>query len=403
MSRRVVIIGGGIVGLAVAREWLARTTDWNVTVLEKEAHVGRHQSTHNSGVLHAGLYYAPGSLKARLAVSGIRLMTAFCREHNVPHEICGKVVVATDASEQPALDGLWARGQANGLRGLRRLGPEELREIEPNVSGVAAIHVPEEGIVDYGAVCTALQRGIEGAGGHVRTLNPVRLIQETASGWRVETSAGAYEYDYLINCAGLFSDRIAELAGVRREVRIVPFRGEYFLLAPKAQTLVRHLVYPVPDARFPFLGVHFTRMIHGGVEAGPNAVLALSREGYRWRDVSIRDLLDAAGFPGLWRFMARYPSLCTEEVLRSLSKRRACQALQKLVPAITPADLLPGGAGVRAQAMDRTGALIQDFNVVSRPRALHVLNAPSPAATASLAIAREIVDRVPELHGSKPV
>lgn len=397
MSRRVVIIGGGIVGLAVAREWLARAPDWKVTVLEKEAGVGRHQSTHNSGVLHAGLYYAPGSLKARLAVSGIRLMTAFCRENNVPHEICGKVVVATDASEQPALEALWARGQANGLRGLRRLGPEELREIEPNVSGVAAIHVPEEGIVDYGAVCMALQRGIEGVGGQVRTLNPVRLIQETASGWRVETSAGAYECDYLINCAGLFSDRIAKLAGVRREVRIVPFRGEYFLLAPRAQTLVRHLVYPVPDARFPFLGVHFTRMIHGGVEAGPNAVLALSREGYRWRDVSIRDLVDAAGFPGLWRFMARYPSLCTEEVLRSLSKRRACQALQKLVPAITPADLLPGGAGVRAQAMDRTGALIQDFNVVSRPRALHVLNAPSPAATASLAIAREIVDRVPDL------
>jgi L-2-hydroxyglutarate oxidase len=395
MKRRAVIVGGGIVGLAVARELLLRAPDWGVTVLEKEAHVGRHQSTHNSGVLHAGLYYQPGSLKARLAVTGIRMMTAFCREHGVAHEICGKVVVATDARELPALETLWSRGTANGLHGLRRLGPDELREIEPNVAGVAAIHVPEEGIVDYGAVCAALRHTIELGGGNVRTSNRVRAIRETTSGWRVETGVGVYECDYLINCAGLFSDRVAELAGVPRAVRIVPFRGEYFLLRPSAQALVRHLVYPVPDARFPFLGVHFTRMIHGGVEAGPNAVLALAREGYSWGDFSPRDLADALGFPGLWRFMRKYPSLCTEEVLRSVSKGRACRALQKLVPAITPADLQPGGAGVRAQAMAADGTLLQDFCVVERPRALHVLNAPSPAATASLAIAREIVGRVP--------
>lgn len=392
---KVVVIGGGIVGLAVARELLARVPGAAVTLLEKEAGVGRHQSSHNSGVLHAGLYYQPGSLKARLAVEGIRLMTAFCREHGVAHEICGKVVVATVELELPALETLWDRGRRNGLRDLRRLTPAQLREIEPNVAGLAAIHVPEEGIVDYLAVCAALRRTIETAGGAVSTSSRVTRIDETATGWVVATKAGEHECDYLINCAGLFSDRVAELAGITRTVRIVPFRGEYFLLRPAAQSLVRHLVYPVPDARFPFLGVHFTRLIHGGVEAGPNAVLALAREGYSWRDFSARDVADAVGFPGLWRFLWKYPSLCSREIIRSLSKSLACRSLQKLVPALTPADLQPGGAGVRAQAMHVDGTLIQDFWLEQRPRALHVLNAPSPAATASLAIARELVDRLP--------
>ncbi len=392
---KVVVIGGGIVGLAVARELLMRVPRAAVTLLEKEAEVGRHQSSHNSGVLHAGLYYQPGSLKARLAVEGIRLMTAFCREHGVAHEICGKVVVATEERELSALDTLWDRGQQNGLRDLRRLTPDQLREIEPNVAGLAAIHVPEEGIVDYLAVCAALRRTSEAAGGVVRTSSRVTRIDETATGWVVVTGTGDYECDYLVNCAGLFSDRVAELAGISRHVRIVPFRGEYFLLRPAAQSLVRHLVYPVPDARFPFLGMHFTRMIHGGVEAGPNAVLALAREGYSWRDFSARDVADAVGFPGLWRFMAKYPSLCSAEIIRSLSKTLACRSLQKLVPAITAGDLQPGGAGVRAQAMHVDGTLIQDFWLEQRPRALHVLNAPSPAATASLAIARELVGRLP--------
>jgi L-2-hydroxyglutarate oxidase len=392
---RVVVIGGGIVGLAVAREILARLPSAAVTLIEKEAGVGSHQSSHNSGVLHAGLYYQPGSLKARLAVEGIRLMTAFCHEHGVAHEICGKVVVATEARELPALDVLWERGLRNGLRDLRRLTPAELGEIEPNVVGLAAIRVPEEGIVDYLAVCAAMHRTIEVAGGTVRTSSRVTRIAETPAGWVVETTTGDYACDYLINCAGLFSDRVAELAGIRRQVRIVPFRGEYYLLRPEAQSLVRHLVYPVPDARFPFLGVHFTRMIHGGVEAGPNAVLALAREGYSWRDFSARDVADAVGFPGLLRFMAKYPSLCSAEIIRSLSKTLACRSLQKLVPALTVDDLQPGGAGVRAQAMHVNGTLIQDFWLEQRPRALHVLNAPSPAATASLAIARELVDRLP--------
>ncbi|SDS49470.1 L-2-hydroxyglutarate oxidase [Opitutus sp. GAS368] len=392
---RIVVIGGGIVGLAVTRELLQSVPGAAVTLLEKEAEVGRHQSSHNSGVLHAGLYYQPGSLKARLAVEGIRLMTAFCREHGVAHEICGKVVVATEARELPALDTLWERGRRNGLRGLRRLTPGELREVEPNVAGVAAIHVPEEGIVDYQAVCAALRLVIESAGGTVGTGSRVNRIGETTTGWVVGTGTGIHECDYLINCAGLFSDRVAELAGIRRTVRIVPFRGEYFLLRPAAQSLVRHLVYPVPDSRFPFLGVHFTRMIHGGVEAGPNAVLALAREGYSWRDFSARDVADAVSFPGLWRFLKKYPALCGEEMVRSLSRRLACRSLQRLVPALTPDDLRPGGAGVRAQAMHGDGTLIQDFWLEQRPRALHVLNAPSPAATASLAIARELVSRLP--------
>ncbi len=400
MRRRVVIVGGGIVGLAVARELQRRAPSAAVTLLEKEGDVGRHQSTHNSGVLHAGLYYAPGSLKARLAVQGIRLMTAFCQEHGVAHEICGKVVVATEERELPALDRLWERGQRNGLRDLRRLGPAELREIEPHAAGLAAIRVPEEGIVDYAGVCAALRRGIEQAGAVVRTAAPVAAIRAHGGGWVVAHGAGEDEADFLINCAGLFSDRVAELAGVRRDVRIVPFRGEYYTLRPAAQGLVRHLIYPVPDARFPFLGVHFTRLVHGGVEAGPNAVLALAREGYRWTDFSARDVADALGFPGLWRFLRRYPGLCTHEVVQSFSRALACRALQKLVPDLRPGDLQPGGSGVRAQAMQRDGTLLQDFWLEQRANALHVLNAPSPAATASLAIAAELVGRLPFVAGA---
>jgi L-2-hydroxyglutarate oxidase len=397
MSGRTLIIGGGIVGLAVARELSRRDPGRSIVLLEKEEEVGRHQSTHNSGVLHAGLYYQPGSLKARLAVSGVRMMTEFCRHHGVAHEICGKVVVATSADELPSLERLWDRGQRNGLRGLRRLNSDELREIEPHAAGVAAVQVPEEGIVDYSGVCAALRRELEAAGVDVRTGAKVISIRATADGWAVGTEAGEWEADFLINCAGLFSDRVAELAGIARTVRIVPFRGEYFLLRPEAQRLVRHLIYPVPDARFPFLGVHFTRMIGGGVEAGPNAVLALAREGYSWSDVSPRDLADALTFPGLWRFMVRYPALCSHEIVRSLSRALAVKSLQRLVPEVTAADLTPGGAGVRAQAMHVDGTLIQDFWLEQRPRALHVLNAPSPAATASLAIARELVDRLPDV------
>ena len=390
-SRKVVIVGGGIVGLAAGFKLLERFPGARLTVLEKEAGVGRHQTGHNSGVLHCGLYYKPGSAKARLAVEGIREMVAFCGENAIPHEICGKLVVAADEKEVPRLRDLQQRGAANGLEGLRWLSREEMLEIEPHVGGVAALRVPQEGIVDYAAVCAALVGKIEALGGRVATGAKVERIEPRAPGWVAETAAGAFEAGFLINCAGLYSDRVAELAGERREVRILPFRGEYYQIRPDRQQLVRHLIYPTPDPRFPFLGVHFTRLIHGGVEAGPNAVLALAREGYGKTDFNARDLFDALSYGGLWRFLRKYPSMCWYELRRSFSRRLFCLSLQRLVPEIRPADLAPGPSGVRAQAIAPEGDLVQDFRLIARPNALHVLNAPSPAATASLAIGREIV------------
>ena len=390
-SRRVVVVGGGIIGLASAYKMLRARPGLSVTVLEKEPAVGRHQSGNNSGVLHAGLYYKPGSLKARLAVSGIRQMTAFCRDHGIPHETCGKLVVATDEREVPRLTELFERGRQNGLAGLEWLGPEQIREIEPHAAGVAAVRVPEEGIVDYPRVCAALVGEIEALGGRVMTRAGVRTLRRSNGGWVAETTAGDVAGDVLLNCAGLHSDRVAALAGERPGVRIVPFRGEYYTLRPERQYLVRNLIYPVPDPAFPFLGVHFTRLIGGGIEAGPNAVLALAREGYRWSAVNVRDVADALGYPGLWRFLARYPSTSWAEVRRSFSRELFGAALRRLVPDVRPDDLTPGGAGVRAQAMLPSGELVQDFFLVSRPNALHVLNAPSPGATASLAIGDEIV------------
>jgi L-2-hydroxyglutarate oxidase LhgO len=389
-----LVIGGGIVGLAVTRELLLRKPSASVCVLEKEDGPGRHQSTHNSGVLHCGLYYKPGSLKARLAVRGIRLMTDFCREHGVAHEICGKVVIATDEAEITRLSELEARGTQNGLEGLRWLGAEQLREIEPHAAGLAALRVPQEGIVDYQAVCDALVREIERLGGTFQKNARVVAIHDNLGGWVLETPAGDFEARYLLNCAGLFSDRIAALAGTKNDIRIVPFRGEYFELAPEARHLVRHLIYPVPDPAFPFLGVHFTRLIHGGIEAGPNAVLALAREGYRKTDIRPREATEILAFPGLWNFLRRYPSMVWDEGRRSLSKTLFAESLQKLIPEIRPEHLAPGGSGVRAQAMSHDGTLLQDFHMVQKPRALHVINAPSPAATASLAIAEEIVGRI---------
>jgi L-2-hydroxyglutarate oxidase LhgO len=382
------------VGLAVARELLLKKTGASVCVLEKEDGPGRHQSTHNSGVLHCGLYYKPGSLKALLAVRGIRLMTDFCRKHSVAHEICGKVVVATSEAEVERLRDLEIRGQQNGLEGLQWLDAAQLREIEPHAAGLAALRVPQEGIVDYQAVCDALVREIERLGGSFQKNARVSAIHDNLGGWVLETHAGEFEARYLINCAGLFSDCIATLAGTKNDIHIVPFRGEYFELAPEARHLVRHLIYPVPDPAFPFLGVHFTRLISGSIEAGPNAVLALAREGYRKTDIHPREAAEILAFPGLWNFLRRYPSMVWDEGRRSLSKNLFAESLQKLVPDIRAEDLAPGGSGVRAQAMSRDGTLLQDFHMVQKPRALHVINAPSPAATASLAIAEEIVGRI---------
>ena len=389
-----IIIGGGLVGLGTAWQMLGSGRARTLTLLEKEPRVGAHQSTHNSGVLHAGLYYKPGSLKARLAVEGIREMTAYCREKNIPHEICGKVVVAVDENEVPRLRALEERGRANGLAGLRWLDRASLGEIEPQAAGVAALHVPEEGIVDYAAVCEALRADITAAGGKIVTGAEVKSLRGTSSGWIAETKAGQFDGDFLVNCAGLQCDRVCRMAGEKPADRIVPFRGEYYRLRDQSAYLVRNLIYPVPDPKFPFLGVHFTRLISGGIEAGPNAVLALAREAYRKTQWNPRDMADALSFPGFWKFMAKHPGMAWEEGIRSLSKNLFCRSLQRLVPDLRREDLAPGGAGVRAQAISPEGELVQDFRLVRGERALHVLNAPSPAATASLAIGRHIVETI---------
>lgn len=392
--KTVLIIGGGLVGLATAYKFLERSPKIRVTVLEKENQLGAHQSTHNSGVLHAGLYYKPGSAKAKLAVSGIRQMIEFCRAEEIPHEVCGKLVIATTPEEIPRLDELLKRGKANGLQGLRRLEPADFRKIEPHAAGLVALHVPEEGIVDYAKVCERLAARIREREGTIVTGARAYGVSLHNGEWVVSTTRGDYTGDFLVTCAGLHADRVAKLAGEQPEVRIVPFRGEYYVLTGPSSGLVRNLIYPVPDPKFPFLGVHFTRLIHGGIEAGPNAVLAFAREGYSISTVNLRDLAEALLFPGLWRFLKKYPAMVKSELARSLSKKAFCSSLQKLVPEVRVSDLVKGSAGVRAQAMTRSGELVQDFELLQRERALHVLNAPSPAATASLAIGSEIVNRV---------
>jgi (S)-2-hydroxyglutarate dehydrogenase len=387
-----IIVGAGIVGLGAALAITRRFRHLRLLVLEKEDRVARHQSGHNSGVIHSGIYYKPGSLKARLCVAGAAAMVEFCREHGVPHEVCGKVIVATSESELPRLDELHRRGTANGLRGLRVIGPDELREVEPHAAGVKALVVPSTGITDFAAVCRKYAELIAAAGGEILTSAAVVGIRRLADAIVVETGRGAYTTSSLINCAGLFSDRIARMAGDDPGVMIVPFRGEYYDLAPQRAALVRGLIYPVPDPRFPFLGVHFTRRVGGRVDAGPNAVLALAREGYRRRDIDLRDLGEFVSFRGFWRMAGRNWQSGIEEWRRSLSKASFVRSLQRLVPEICDADLAPGGSGVRAQAIKPDGTLVDDFHFVTSDRMLHVLNVPSPAATASLAIGETIAD-----------
>ena len=390
---KVAIIGGGIVGLATAYRLLQRFPSTRLLLLEKEDGPGHHQTGNNSGVLHCGLYYKPGSTKARLAVQGIRQMVEFCEQHGVPHELCGKIVIATEQVEIPRLHLLLERGKANGLGGLELLGPEQIREIEPHAAGLAGIRVPQEGIVDFKAVVGALVNEIRARGGDIKFSSEVTELRES-NGWRIQTKSGVYEADFLINCGGLHCDRLSKSAGNHDRTQIVPFRGEYYKLREDRQYLVRNLIYPVPDPDFPFLGVHFTRMIHGGIEAGPNAVLAFAREGYKRTDFNLRDMIETATYRGFWNFLLRYPAMCWNEFRRSLSKALFCHSLQRLVPEIQVEDLDPGGSGVRAQALLPSGELVQDFYFVRQDRALHVLNAPSPAATASLAIAEEIIDHM---------
>jgi (S)-2-hydroxyglutarate dehydrogenase len=388
----VVIVGAGVVGLAVGLEVTRRFPRLRLLLVEKEDGVARHQSGHNSGVIHSGIYYKPGSLKARLCVAGAAAMIEFCREHAIPHRVCGKVIVATNEAELPRLEELRLRGVANGLKDLRVIGAEELRKIEPHARGLRALLVPSTAITDFRIVSEKYAELIGAQGGTVLTAAAVTGLKRNADEVAVETSRGTFSTSFLINCAGLFSDRISRMAGDDPHVMIVPFRGEYYALIPERASLVRALIYPVPDPRFPFLGVHFTRRVSGRVDAGPNAVLASRREGYRHTDISLRDLASSLAFPGFWRMTTKHWRSGCDEFRRSLSKRAFVRALQKLVPEVREEDMISGGSGVRAQAIRRDGTLVDDFQIVPSRRMLHVLNVPSPAATASLLIARTIVD-----------
>lgn len=397
----IAIIGAGIVGLAVGRELLHRYPDCRLLVLEKEGAVASHQTGHNSGVIHSGIYYKPGSLKARLCVSGAEAMLNFVREHGIPHDQCGKVIIATDQAEIPRLEEVFRRGGENGVPGLRWLpDAKAIQEIEPHAAGISGIQVPSTGITDFRMVAEKYAELIRSAGGTIQCKAGVTALRQYQNETVIITSAGEFRTKYLVNCAGLYSDRIAQLAGQSLDIMVVPFRGEYYELLPAKHDLVRGLIYPVPDPRFPFLGVHFTRRVHGGVEAGPNAVLALKREGYGKASFAARDTFSFAGFSGFWKMAVRYWDKGVGEIYRSWSKAAFTRALQKMLPEIQGKDLRPGGAGVRAQAIDRDGKLVDDFSFKLTDRALHVINVPSPAATASLKIAEELVNLISE--GSTP-
>ena len=386
---RFAVVGGGIVGLATAR---ALSEMGPVVVLEAEKELASHQSRHNSGVLHSGLYYRPGSLKARLCTAGRRQMVGYCRERGLPLREDGKLVVATRENELPALDELERRGQANGLEGLQRLGSREITEREREVRGLAGLWVPQTGLTDYRSVSLALAADVMAQGGEVRTGWPVRALHLAGHPIGLDGPRDRLHCDFLVVCAGLHSDRLARLAGLDPQVQILPFRGEYFEMA--RPNLVRVPVYPVPDPRFPFLGVHLTPTVHGGLEAGPNALLGLAREGYRRRDVHLRDLVEMVTFPGFRRLLHQIWRPGLAEAWRASSRRRFAAELAQMVPAVKPTDLLSRRAGVRAQAVDRRGRLLDDFHLLTTERALFVLNAPSPAATASLAIAEHLADEV---------
>lgn len=389
----LTVVGGGIVGLATAWQLLRRHPGLSLVLLEKDAVVAGQQTGHNSGVIHSGLYYRPGSFKARLCCRGRDALCAYCERMAIPFRCCGKLVVALDAGERDRLQMLWQRGEANGLTGLRWLDQRQLRRYEPHAVGVAALLVPQTGVVDYRMVALALAAEIRELGGTIATDCRLQAIRQYGDGFLLRTSRGDICCRWLINCAGLHSDRLARMAGLRPPVHILPFRGEYYHLGEAGAELVRNLVYPVPDPELPFLGVHLTRGIDGRVEAGPNAVLALKREGYRRSDISVVDLAEILGYPGFWRLAARWWRTGLVEYRRSFSRRRFLADLQRLVPALREKDLAGWGSGVRAQAVDRAGRLVDDFVFAEAPGMIHVLNAPSPAATASLAIGEEISGR----------
>jgi (S)-2-hydroxyglutarate dehydrogenase len=388
----VTVVGGGIVGLATARAF-AVDARLRCLVLEAEDRLAFHQTGHNSGVVHSGLYYKPGSLKARLCAEGREAIFRLAEERGIAHERCGKIVVAVAEAELPRLDELERRGRENGLTGIVRLDGAGLREYEPHAAGIAGLYVPETGIVDYVAISEAMATDIRDAGGEVRTGAAVTAIRRSGGAVEVETRGEWSSTGFLVGCAGLASDRVARLAGLEPQVRIVPFRGDYYEVLPASRGLVRHLIYPVPDPDLPFLGVHFTRRVDGTIEAGPNAVLAFKREGYSRASFSLRDTVSTLTFPGFWRMAPHYAGIGFAEVRRAWSRGLFVRSLQRLVPSITAADVRPAGCGVRAQAMDRSGKLLDDFAFAEAENQLHVLNAPSPGATASIAIGRFLADK----------
>ncbi len=400
----IAIVGGGIVGLATAWQLTERYPHLRVLVLEKEAAVGEHQTGHNSGVLHSGIYYKPGSLRAINCREGKRAMEQFCATHGVPYEICGKVIVAVNEGEVSRLMNIFERGQANNVS-CELIGPERLKELEPHAAGVKAIHVPEAGIVNFRAACRKMVELVTSRGGEVRCRARVIGIHEIANEIAIETTAGDCSADYIVTCSGLQSDRVAKLSGAHPATKIVPFRGEYYELQPEAEHLCRNLIYPVPDPAFPFLGVHFTRMIEGGIECGPNAVLAFAREGYRKTDINLRDLLETLGFSGFRKLAFKYWRMGAGEMWRSWSKAAFVRALQHLIPEIRSEQLVPARAGVRAMAVEPDGTIVDDFVIETSGRIVNVLNAPSPAATSSLNIGKLIVEKLAErldVRGTAP-
>ena len=387
------IIGGGIVGLSTAIALTKKFPSAKITLLEKEAAWAAHQTGHNSGVIHSGIYYKPGSYKAKLCRNGNRSIVAFCQEHNIDYKVCGKVIVATKEAELPLLDNLYQRGLANQIE-INKLTKEQVKEIEPHVSCLAGIWVKSTGIVDYKQVCQKYAEIVRSNGVDLHNNTCVNNIQEIKEGYVLETNNGEYTTKFLINCAGLYSDRVAKLAGAKPPAKIIPFRGEYYELTPEKRYLVKNPIYPVPNPNFPFLGVHFTPGIDGSVHAGPNAVLGLKREGYRKLDFDLRDFLDTITYPGFWKLAAKYTDEGLQEMIRSWNKTIFVRSLQELIPEVRAEDVVPTDAGVRAQALKNDGQLVDDFLIINRSNALHVCNAPSPAATASLEIGKEIVAQI---------
>jgi L-2-hydroxyglutarate oxidase len=391
MRYNVIVVGAGIVGLATAYQLIKKKPELNILVIEKEHQVARHQTGHNSGVIHSGIYYKPGSLKAKNCIEGYEMLLAFCNENNIKYELCGKVIVATNQDEVKLLDAIYERGLENGLSKIKKLNQEELKSIEPHVNGVAGIQVPYTGIIDYVEVAEKYAQLFKEKGGSIKCGEKVLdILENKDQEVEVKTTNGTYFCDLLINCAGLYSDKVATIAEKKHNVRIIPFRGEYYKLKKEAKHLVKHLIYPVPDPNFPFLGVHFTRMIDGNIEAGPNAVFAFKKEGYKKTDINLRELLGSLVWPGFRKVAIKYWKTGLGEYKRSFSKSAFTSALQKLIPEIKAENLIPAQAGVRAQACDKNGGLIDDFLFVDTKNQIHVLNAPSPAATSSLSIGNHI-------------